>query len=201
MDQVKIGKFIQQMRKEHRLTQLQLAEALHISNKTVSKWETGNGLPDISLMMPLCDTLGISVNELLSGEKLSESEYKLQAEEHLIDLVKEKEENKLKLFLAGIIAAVTILAGSTLIVVSDYFELAPLFQILLLAIGLVVIVNGITVAAVLDMHSGTYECRCCGYRFVPSPTGYFFSVHTPRTRRLRCPECGKTSFCRRRLTH
>lgn len=201
MDQVKIGKFIQQMRKEHQLTQLQLAEALHISNKTVSKWETGNGLPDISLMMPLCETLGISVNELLSGEKLTESEYKQQAEEHLIDLVKEKEENKTKLFLAGIITAVSILAGSTLIVVSDYFELSPLFQILLLAIGLIVIANGVTVAAILEINAGTYECACCGKRFLPSPTDYFFSVHTPKTRRLRCPECGKKSFCHKRLTH
>ena len=67
MDQIKIGRFIAKMRKEKPYTQRQLADMLGISDKTVSKWETGNGLPDVSLMMPLCDLLQISVNELLSG--------------------------------------------------------------------------------------------------------------------------------------
>ena len=75
MDQIKIGKFIAEMRKEQGITQKGLAEKLEISDKTVSKWECGNGLPEISLMMPLCEVLGINVNELLSGEKLSENDY------------------------------------------------------------------------------------------------------------------------------
>lgn len=75
MDQIKIGRFIAKMRKEESYTQRQLADILGISDKTVSKWETGNGLPDVSLMMPLCDSLHISVNELLSGERLTDSEY------------------------------------------------------------------------------------------------------------------------------
>ena len=75
MDQLKIGKFIARTRKEKGLTQKQLADALLISDKTVSKWECGNGIPEVSLMMPLCETLGITVNELLSAKRLSTSDY------------------------------------------------------------------------------------------------------------------------------
>ncbi len=67
MNQEKIGKFIAECRKEKNLTQLQLAEKLNISNRAVSRWETGKGCPDVSIMMELCDILGINANELLSG--------------------------------------------------------------------------------------------------------------------------------------
>ena len=76
MNQILTGQFIKQCRKEKGLTQEQLAERLNISCKTVSKWECGKGLPEISLMLPLCNELGITVNELLSGCKISESQYK-----------------------------------------------------------------------------------------------------------------------------
>lgn len=91
MDQVKIGKFIAQCRKEKKMTQRQLADALEISDKTVSKWECGRGLPEIQFMMPLCELLGISVNELLSGEKLSADEYRQKAEENMMTLIKGNE--------------------------------------------------------------------------------------------------------------
>ena len=96
MDQFKIGKFIAEMRKEQSYTQRQLADILGISDKTISKWETGNGLPEVSLMMPLCNALKINVNELLSGECLTASEYKEKAEENMKNLMKEKEESKRK---------------------------------------------------------------------------------------------------------
>ena len=70
MDQIKIGKFIASMRKARSMTQRQLADELGISDKTVSKWECGNGMPEVALMLPLCDALHINVNELLSGERL-----------------------------------------------------------------------------------------------------------------------------------
>ncbi len=73
MDQIKTGQFIKTIRKEKNLTQREVAERLSISEKTVSKWETGNGLPEVGLMLPLCELLGISVNELLSGERLDET--------------------------------------------------------------------------------------------------------------------------------
>ncbi len=70
MDQKKIGAFIAQCRKEKNLTQMQLAERLEITNQAVSKWENGRGMPDVSLLQPLCNVLGISLNELFSGEHI-----------------------------------------------------------------------------------------------------------------------------------
>ena len=80
MDQIKIGKFISEERKRKKYTQKELAEILGISDKTISKWERGNGFPEVSLLLPLCNELEISVNELLSGERLEEVDYKKKAE-------------------------------------------------------------------------------------------------------------------------
>ena len=72
MDQICIGKFIAEERKKKGYTQRHLSEKLGISDKTVSKWERGNGFPEVSLLLPLCEELDISVNELLSGKRVSE---------------------------------------------------------------------------------------------------------------------------------
>lgn len=94
MNQEKIGRFIAQCRKEKNLTQMQLAEKLNVSDKTVSKWETGKGMPDSSIMIELCNELNINVNELLSGEKLNETDYKEKASENIVNIVKESDRNK-----------------------------------------------------------------------------------------------------------
>lgn len=91
MNQEKIGKFIAKCRKEQKLTQEQLAEKLNITYKAVSKWETGKGMPDSSIMMDLSNILEISVNELLSGERVDDDKVKDVADENLIKLKKEKE--------------------------------------------------------------------------------------------------------------
>ena len=96
MDQKKIGAFIAQCRKEKSLTQIQLAELLDITNQAVSKWENGRAMPDVSLLQPLCDALGISLNELFSGEHISAEEYKGKAEENISKLYKEKQIANLK---------------------------------------------------------------------------------------------------------
>ena len=70
MDQIKIGKFISSVRKEKKLTQKQLADKLGITDRAISKWENGKSMPDLSLLKPICDVLDISINELLSGEKI-----------------------------------------------------------------------------------------------------------------------------------
>ena len=94
MDQIKIGKFIAEMRKEQNLTQIEMAEKLGISNKTVSKWECGNGMPDYAVMEGLCDILQINVNELLSGERLPSKDYNKKAEENMMNLIQESSVNK-----------------------------------------------------------------------------------------------------------
>jgi transcriptional regulator with XRE-family HTH domain len=96
MDQKRIGAFIAQCRREKNLTQIQLAEQLGITNQAVSKWENGRGMPDVSLLQPLCDALGISLNELFSGEHISTEEYKGKAEENICKLFNEKQIANLK---------------------------------------------------------------------------------------------------------
>ena len=108
MDQVKIGQFIKTTRKEKGLTQREVAEILGISEKTVSKWETGNGLPEVSLMLPLCELLAISVNELLSGERLDEKLYFEKAEQNIMSLMEEKAQEKKKLVIAVVSIAITL---------------------------------------------------------------------------------------------
>lgn len=94
MDQVKVGEFISTARKEKRMTQKELAVQIGVSDKTISRWETGNGLPDMAYLTPLCDFLGVSVNELLSGEKLPPNEYSMKAEENIMALLQENQNNK-----------------------------------------------------------------------------------------------------------
>lgn len=95
MDQIKIGKFIAEMRKEQNLTQIDLADRLGISNKTISKWECGNGMPDYAVMESLCEILHINVNELLSGERLPSKDYNKKAEENMMSLIQESNEKKM----------------------------------------------------------------------------------------------------------
>lgn len=201
MDQVKIGRFISQKRKEKGMTQKQLAEALLISDKTVSKWETGKGLPEVSLMLPLCECLGINVNELLTGEHIPDEDYKKKAEENIMNIMREKEESIRKIIISAVTCAITLLAGLTLFIAAGIFEMETWTRILLEIIGGVVIIGGIGVAAALDMSAGTFECRECGTRFVPTTSAYIAGVHTITMRKLTCPYCGKRSYCKRRLTH
>ena len=138
MDQVKIGRFISQMRKEKGLTQKQLGEELLISDKTVSKWETGKGMPEVSLMLPLCEKLGINVNELLTGERIPDEDYKKKAEENIMNIMREKEESIRKIIVSVIAGVTGVLAGCTLIVVSGVFDMAAWQRGLILAIGIIV---------------------------------------------------------------
>lgn len=201
MDQVKIGKFISQMRKEKGLTQKQLGEELLISDKTVSKWETGKGLPEVSLMLPLCEKLGINVNELLTGERIPDEDYKKKAEENIMNIMREKEESIRKIIISVSTCAIALLAGFTIILTAGSFDMEAWQRAVLIAIALVVMAGGIAIGAYTDMGAGTFECKHCGTRFVPTTKAYIFGVHSITKRRLTCPKCGKRSCCTRRLTH
>ena len=105
MDQIKIGRFIAQKRKEQSMTQMQLAEKLGITDRAVSKWETGKSLPDASIMLELCGLLNITVNDLLSGEEITMKNYDAQTEKNLIEMVRQKEEADKKLLTMEIVIA------------------------------------------------------------------------------------------------
>ena len=118
MDQIKIGRFIADERKRKGYTQKQLSEKLEISDKTISKWERGNGFPEVSLLLPLCNELEITVNELLSGERVSEEDYLKKAEENMVNLVREAQESKKKIILSAMAAGLTIIAAVPLFLLS-----------------------------------------------------------------------------------
>ena len=199
MDQIQIGKFIAKMRKSTNLTQKQLADALSISDKTVSKWECGKGLPDVSLMLPLCNMLNITVNDLLSGEKVSQADYQKKAEGNMMDLMKENEENRKRMALSIITGVITIIAVCALIVIAAFIDLPTIVRIILIVGAVVVAVAGIAVGAMLDIKAGYFECPHCKELFVPSMNEYVKSYHTFTKRRLTCPKCGKTGMCKHRV--
>ena len=121
MNQEKISYFIQQTRKEHGMTQKELADKLGISDKTVSKWETGKGMPDMDFLIPLCSALDINVNELLSGEKLSLTNYSEKAEENMMNLLKENEEHKKGTLLQTVLGILlALLALGSMMVMPGY---------------------------------------------------------------------------------
>lgn len=200
MNQEKIGRFIAETRKSKKLTQKQLAEKLCISDKTVSKWECGKGLPEVSLMLPLCIQLDITVNDLLSGEKVSEMDYKKKAEENMMNLVQETHESKKKIILSAMTAGLAVFSAIPLVIVSGMFEMKTSTRVLLIAIAVVVIVMGIIIACVLDRDAGAFECAECSHRFVPEYKAYIMGPHTITKRKLRCPKCNKSTYCKHVLT-
>ena len=111
MNQTEIGKFIAKCRKEKKLTQAQLAEKLNITDRAVSKWETGKSMPDSSIMLELCKILGITVNELLSGEEIDMESYEKKADENLIALKRKDENNMTKNVIISIPFSATLLIG------------------------------------------------------------------------------------------
>ena len=111
MNQTEIGKFIAKCRKEKKLTQAQLAEKLNITDRAVSKWETGKSMPDSSIMLELCEILGITVNELLSGKEIDMESYEKKADENLIALKRKDENNMAKNVIISILFSGTLLTG------------------------------------------------------------------------------------------
>ena len=116
MDQEKIGKFILENRKLKKLTQSELAEKLGVTDRAVSNWENGKNMPDLSIFKPLCDTLDISINELISGEKIEDKNYKEKLEENIINTIdyidkKKSKDNETKTII--ILSIITICLGIT----------------------------------------------------------------------------------------
>ena len=199
MNQIKTGKFIAETRKAQGLTQKQLADILEISDKTVSKWECGKGLPEVSLMLPLCSALNITVNDLLSGERVSKIEYINKAEENMMNLIKENEENKKRMALSIICGIITVIAVCALTVIASYIEMPTIARIALILFAAATAIAGIGAAAMLEIKAGYYECPHCKALFVPTMNEYVKGYHTLTKRKLTCHECGKSGMCRHRV--
>ena len=201
MDQVKIGRFIASCRKNVNLTQLQLAEKLGITDRAISKWETGKSLPDSSIMLELCGTLGITVNDLLSGEVVTMDNYNKEMENNLLELVKQKEaadKRLLKLeIVLGIIAVLPLIAA---VVIASIVPMEEWKGGLLVGLSLLPLLIATPFALKIEQKAGYYACQKCGHRYVPQYANVFFAMHIHRTRFMRCPACGKTSWQKKVLT-
>lgn len=109
MEQIKIGKFISKCRKAKKMTQEEFAENLGINSRTVSRWENGQNMPDFSLYDPICQLLNISINELLSGEKITKEDYQEKFEKNIIEVVNTVDKrNKKNNFILNIIAFIIL---------------------------------------------------------------------------------------------
>lgn len=195
MDQVKIGKFIAERRKAVGLTQAQLSEKLNITDRAVSKWENGRSMPDSSIMLELCEILKITVNDLLSGEKVTMENYNEKLENNLLESVKEKERSDRQLLtlelVFGLVAACTLLA---LALIAAYVEMAEWLRIVLVVIGLVPLIIFVPFAILIEQRAGYYECAKCHHKYVPSYKSVFLASHMGRTRRMKCPKCHEKSW-------
>ena len=195
MDQIRIGKFIAERRKSQGLTQAQLAERLNITDRAISKWERGKSMPDSSIMLELCDILGITVTDLLSGEVVTINNYSKELENNLVDLIKQKEESDKRLLnsatvigiLSFIILFVPVILGA-LLPMEEWERLIVIFS------GFIPAIIGFSFAMRLEQSAGYYECQRCGHKYVPEYMALYMAPHIGRTRKMKCPECGKRSW-------
>ncbi len=195
MDQIKIGRFIAECRKKQNLTQMQLAEKLNITDRAVSKWETGRSLPDSSIMLQLCEILNITINDLFCGEVVIMDNYNKELEKNLLEMVKQKEEADKRLLnmeiVTGVICVVFMLA---LAVMASYAPLEEWVRITLIIIGLIPLLIAMPFMLKIEQKAGYYECRECRHRYVPEYNSVVWAMHMGRTRYMKCPKCGKKSW-------
>lgn len=201
MNNVKIGKFIAERRKEKCFTQAQLAEMLNITDRAVSKWETGRSMPDVSIMLALCSILDINVNELLNGERLNMEEYNEKAERLLLEMAeKEEKSNKRMLMYENVIGIMSTISFFVLIMAAALINMELYFRIILFVTAFVIFITGITFALMIETEAGYYECGHCRHRYVPEFKSVFFAMHWGKTRYLKCPKCHKRTWNKKVIT-
>ncbi len=201
MDQIKIGKFIASCRKEQGMTQAALAERLGISDRAVSKWETGKSMPDSGIMLELCALLAINVNELLSGERVMAESYDKRAEENLLEMKREVEEkNRQMLKVEYLVTFPAVLAGLALVFVASFVPMPVWLRAVLIAFSFVMIFAVAFIAVGIEQKAGYYACQSCGHRYLPTYWQVNLAPHTGRTRYMKCPKCGKRTWQKKVLT-
>ena len=201
MNQHKIGRFIAECRKKAGLTQMQLAEKLGITDKAISKWERGLTMPDTSIMLELCDILGISVNELLSGEKIHMEHNDQKNSQLLLDMAKELEKkNKTiwrSMWVIMIISMTTLLAG---IFAAAFLIPEGIWQLITILCICILFMIPCFYALKLEVSVGAYKCQNCGCEIVPTYKEVMMAMHRGFTRHLMCPKCHKRTWCKKVLT-
>ncbi|MBE6687137.1 MAG: helix-turn-helix transcriptional regulator [Ruminococcaceae bacterium] len=200
MDQIKIGRFIAECRKQKNLTQMQLAEKLGITDKAISKWERGITMPDSSIMLELCSILGISVNELLSGEKINMENNNQKNEQILLDMAKEIEKkNKIIWNSMWAIMTVSMIALFAGILIAAFLMPEGIWQLITILVICVVFLIPCFYALKLEVSVGAYKCKNCGHEIVPTYSEALWAMHKGTTRYLKCPKCNKRTWCKKVL--
>ncbi len=200
MNQIKIGRFIAECRKQNNLTQMQLAEKLGITDKAISKWERGIAMPDSSIMLELCDILGISVNELLSGEKINMENNNQKNEQLLLDMAKELEKKNKTIWNAMwtimTVSIIGLIGG--LAIIAFFVPEGPWMLIAILTLCVVFMIPCFY-ALKLEVSVGAYKCKNCGHEIVPTYMEALNAMHRGTTRYLKCPKCNKRTWCKKVL--
>ena len=195
MDQIKIGRFIAERRKSVGLTQSQLSERLNITDRAVSKWERGRAMPDSSIMLELCEILGISVNELLCGEVIKMENYNKELENNLLEMMKQKEESDRRLLRIEIVMGICcLLPLIAAIIVASVIPMEEWIGTTIVLSGLVPLLIATPFALKIEQKAGYYECKRCGHKHIPEYNSVFFAMHINRTRYMKCPKCNKRSW-------
>lgn len=202
MDQEKIGKFIASCRKENGYTQATLAEKLGITDRAISKWETGKSMPDPSIMLELCELLKITVNELLTGEHIAMDNYKEMAEQNLVEMRNKEEKANRKLLSAEkFIISICMIASVIMIIAGGCIaETNPVLSVILIVSGALLVLSGIIYGCKLEYEAGYYECPECKKRYVPTMKAMLIAPHYGTTTKLRCPYCNTKSYHKKVLT-
>ena len=196
MDQIKIGKFIKERRKEKKITQDDLADKLGVTNRAISKWENGNCMPDSGLIPELCKLLGITINDLFHGKVVD----KKDAEgNYLLEIYKQKEESDKKLLRFEVIVGIVFVAYYmfVLLTLSSLVEKGLMPENIFIFITIVSLVFLLVIGCVLvriEQIAGYYECGKCHYKYIPTYKNINLAPHMGRTRYMRCPKCNKKSW-------
>ena len=198
MNQIKIGEFIAECRKKAGLTQVQLADKLGITDKAVSKWERGMAMPDTSIMLLLCDILGISVNELLNGEKINMENNDKKNEQLLLQMAEELEKKNKTIWISmwGIMI-VSIIALLASLFIAAYVIPEGVWQLVTILGACIVFLIPCFYALKLEVSVGAYKCKNCGNEIVPTYSQALMAMHRGTTRYLKCPKCNKKTWCKK----
>ena len=198
MDQIKIGKFIAECRKKKNLTQAQLAEKLNITDRAISKWETGKTMPDSDIMLDLCDILEISADELLCGEKIDAAHKNEQSNELIVQMAKNEERYHKRLrFSAYLILAISLIAVVCLITLISLLIPECGFQDFLIIVAVILFIIPCMIALKFKVETGYYQCVNCQHMFVPNYKEITLLLQTPSKRLLKCPNCEKWTWCKK----
>ena len=200
MDYNKIGNFIMTERKAKKLTQAKLAEKLFVSEKTISKWENGKGIPDTNSLPKLCEVLGVSITELLNGEKIVESNENKKSEQLLLDVTEELSiKNKTVWQCMWVIMTVSIIALLASILVSAFLIPKGIWQLVAIVLVVVTFLIPCFYALKLEVSVGVYKCKNCGCEIVPTYSQALWAMHNGTTRFLKCPKCKKHTWCKKQI--